>query len=168
VGVTAPRRRFSSPIIGHHGVNIFASVVPPGIFKRRCTMVEVEYPARFFPVLNLCKGKHFFRLAIVKIPCKAIQMFIRVDGLYPHLHIAAVCPRTVARELFLIEGRADEIAFENLLPPGGTCGAQLDVTCSCRVLMRAVGGDCACNDRHIHRYPKQARKRSDGPCGDCF
>src|SRR5713101_1536837 len=90
------RRVVSSPVIRHHGVNIFARVVPPGIFERGCAMVQVEYLAGFFSVLNLCKGKHFSRLAIVEIPCEAIRMFIQIDGLYPHLHIAAVRPQTIA------------------------------------------------------------------------
>ena len=82
-------------------------------------MVQVEYPARFLPVLNLCKGKQFLRLAIVKILPDTIRMFIQIVGLYPHLHIAAVRQRTVVCELFLIEGGTNDIAFKNLLPQGG-------------------------------------------------
>src|SRR5262245_35296659 len=131
-------------------------------------MMQVEYLAGFLPVLNLRKGEHFSRLAIVKISSEAIRAFVQFAGLHPELHIAAVRPRTVARELLLIEGRANEIALEKLLRRGGTRGAQLTVLCGRRGLMNAVRGRCSGRDQHSNRHAKRPRKRSHGPCGDRF
>src|SRR5215468_8906218 len=125
-------------------------------------MEQVKYSARFFSVLNLRKGEHFLCLTVVKILPESIQMFLRIVGLYPHLHVAAIRLRAVARKLFLIKGRANEIAFKDLLSPCSACGAQSNDLLDCRDLVKPLGGHRSNNKRQIRGYHKQARNQNHG------
>src|SRR5215472_16972185 len=140
-----------SAVVQHHCIYVFGRVIPPGILKRRGAVIHVEYPARLSSILNLRKGKQFSGLAIVEILPHAIGMFLRIAGLYPHFHIATARPRIVTRELLLVDGGANEIAFKNLLSHGVARGAQAT---------DLRGGRS--NDRAIRERPKQASRCKPG------
>jgi hypothetical protein len=122
-------------------------------------VVQVESLAGFFPVLNLRKGEQLSRITVVKILSEAVGVLTKFARTLI-FHLTAIRARVVAPELLLIEGRPNQIAFKNLLRPGRTCGAQLDILGDGRVLMHPVSGGCVANSQDTSCYSQRVREQS--------